>query len=221
MGFQGSLSFPANPVINQTVDYGGKTFKWTGKGWRQIKPAGWLVNPPGLELIAAGSANNVAVLNFVLTSFTARYRSFTWKLSNLVPVTDANSVRCRFSTDGGTSYAATGYNWAAGQAVDTPNTFAAGSGSDVAVLILCSAVLGNLTSEGMSVSIDLFAPKDAAQWTKVFCEGVFIDNVATPGARGAIGGGSLETAQDTDAVQFSMASGNILSVDYALYGWIG
>jgi hypothetical protein len=217
-----SFSLPPSPTIGQTYEYGGRTWQWDGRLWKQIAPAWLLTDPAGLVRLAYGSVNNVATLDFVLTSWTSKYRNFSFKLSGLVPVTDAVGFQCRFSTDGGATYnaGATDYDYAAQGTIDTAVAASLGSGGAALLAIASTATVGNGTGEGISASIELWKPTSAVLWNRITYLSYFISSAATPAGTAIGGGGAREAAQDTDAIRFMFSSGNISVGDYALYGWL-
>lgn len=218
-----SLSFPANPNINQTVDFQGKTFSWTGVGWKQITPAFPLFDPAGLVRLAYGSVNNVATLDFVLTSYTTKYRGFIWKFAGMIPVTDGVFWSLRVSTDGGASYdsGASTYHWQVIYAGETGTLSGVGVAADTSIGLTSNAasnMVGNATNEGLSGSVETWKPTNAALWSRFTSQVAFMDSNATSRIQACTGSGARNAAQDTDAVRFLFSSGNIASGDYAMYG---
>lgn len=173
----------------------------------------------GLQLLASGTVA-AATLDILLTSFTA-YRGFVIVLSGFLPATDATILYLRFSTDGGATYDATGYNYAFGEFDDAGaavTTVGNASGS-AAQIQLSNNNIGNGSAEGYNSVITLLNPSSTAFWSRVTHNGAFIDSSATPRLRGVYGAGSREAAQDTNAVRFLFSSGDIAAGNYALYGY--
>ncbi len=124
----------------------------------------------------------------------------------------------RFSTDGGSTYVATGYNWALWAVADDNSSGAQSSGSDTQITIAPS--IGNGAAEGYNGEVTLLNQTSAAFWSRVHHQGYAINNSATPMGTIFTGGGAQETAQDTDAVRFYFSSGNIAAGNYAVYGLV-
>lgn len=170
----------------------------------------------GMTLLASGSVSSAATLDFVLTSYTA-FRGISFLLDNFTPATDGTELEMRFSTDGGSTYISSGYNYAVGIRPDTGAVTALASGS--AGQLAIAYPIGNASNEGYSGQIWLPGQARSAAWPRIFHTGYFIDNAATPTGETCTGGGANETAQDVDAVRFLFSSGNIASGFYAMYGW--
>ncbi len=177
-----------------------------------------LSNLSGASLLTSGSASG-ATLDIVLTSYTA-YRGLRFVLSGFRPATDGAGLMLRFSTDGGSTYAATGYNWVRVGADDSTSsgnaTFAA-NGNDTSIVI-AGAEIGNGATEGYNGEITLLNQTSTAFWSRVTHTGYLITSDATPSGKFITGGGAKETAQDTDAVRFLFSTGNITAGNYAVYG---
>ncbi len=172
----------------------------------------------GMVLLTSGSASG-ATLNIVLTSYTA-YRGIKIFLSGFIPSTDAVALQMRFSTDGGSNYDASGYNYITNAWDDTGTNNLASSGSTTSILITWASAIGNGANEGYSGEITLLAQTSTALWSRVHHSGYYISATATPAGNYVMGGGARETAQDTDAVQFLFSLGNITSGSYAVYGLV-
>ncbi len=177
----------------------------------------------GMHLLTSGSASG-ATLDIVLTSYTA-YRGIKIFLSSLRPATDAVALWCRFSTDGGSSYDATGYDWgymylgSDDPAGSIPATTSTNVGSST-LIYLSSTNIGNGAAEGYNGEITLLNQTATAAWSRITHQGYYISSAATPKGGLIYGGGAKETAQDTDAIRFLFSSGNITSGNYAVYGLV-
>lgn len=170
----------------------------------------------GLVLLTSGTVSAAATLDNVLTTYTG-YRGLKFVLSGFRPATDGADFWIRFSTDGGSNYATSGYNWAllAGSS-DAPTPAGLGSGSDSKISL--GASVGSASTEGWNGEITMLNQTSTAFWTRVSYTGAYIDSVATPGGNYVTGGGAKETAQKTDAVRFMFSTGNITAGNYAIYG---
>jgi len=177
----------------------------------------------GLALLTSGTASSAATLDIVLTSYTA-YRGIRIVLSACIPATDGVALYMRFSTDGGSSYDATGYAYAnSGNRSDGAGVFAINSGSANQILTTQSAagnLVGNGTNEGVDLVVDIFSQTDTALWSRCIFTSVWVSNNATPETQIFNSGAVRETAQDTDAIRFLFSSGNISTVRYAVYGYV-
>lgn len=174
----------------------------------------------GIVYLNSGTVSSAATLDIVLTSYTG-YRGLVIILGAFIPVTDAVDFWIRFSTNGGSTYDASGYNYASGNINDaSAGTAVLTSGSANQILISNATGIGNGTTEGINLNIDLLSQTSTALWSRVSYTGHFIDATATPRGVASFGGGSREAAQDTDAIRFLFSSGNISSGNWAIYGYI-
>lgn len=172
-------------------------------------------------LIASGTVTNAATLDIVLTSFTG-FRALEFYLQSFVPVTDDVELWMRFSTNGGSSYDATGYAWVwngardgAAGAVDERNaadTKIPVSGRGATATQAISNVAGEA---GASLRVTLFN-RTAAVFTRINWQTGWY--TADQQQITAVGTAQREAAQDTDAVRFLMESGNISSGNYSVFG---
>jgi hypothetical protein len=169
-----------------------------------------------MPLLVSGSVSAAATLDLVLTTYTG-YRGLIFELYGFIPVTDATDLWMRFSTDGGSNYDATGYNyttWITNDVAATSATVASGSANQ----IVMASSIGNGATEGIDITIKILGQTNTARWCRARWESHLISSAATPAGTMMNGGGARETAQDTDAVRFLFSSGNIASGDYAVYG---
>jgi hypothetical protein len=172
----------------------------------------------GHALLASGSNTNQTQLDIVLTSYTA-YRGIIIELYAL-PLTDGVDLHLLFSTDGGSNFASTNYNFAFVATLDSGVAAGVGNGSSARIplnLTTANNQIGNASTEGWHGTVKMIKQTNTALWSRARFDGYYITNNATPAGCAVCGGGSQETAQDTDALRFIMSSGNI-TYEYAVYG---
>lgn len=169
----------------------------------------------GLVLLTSGTWSSAATGDIALTSYTG-YRGLKFVLSGLLPATDGVNLWVRFSTDGGSNYATSGYNYAMFAQGDAGAGAAVQSGS--AGQIIIAVDVGSASTEGYNGEVTLLNQTSGAFWTRITHAGYWVDSVATPGGAFGSGGGAKETAQDTDAIRFMFSSGSISAGNYAVYG---
>jgi hypothetical protein len=157
----------------------------------------------------------------VLTSYTS-YRALKFILESFIPATDDVELWMRVSTDGGSSYDATGYSYSQVFSLDSDNSAFGNSRSTSTTRLLIAGspsanqAVSNVAAEaGASAEIILF-DQTVSQWPKIRTQAIFMG--ATPDTIQMSGGGHREASQDTDAVRFLFESGNITSGKYAVYG---
>jgi hypothetical protein len=170
----------------------------------------------GLTLLNSGTVSSAATLDIVLTSYTS-YRGLVVLLSNFLPATDGVQFYLRFSTDGGSTYDASGYNYVILRSTDISAIASTGSGS--ASQIMVGTETGNQATEGLDARVEILSQTTTTRWGRVMFSAYQITEDATPAGRFVTGGGSREVAQDTDAIRFLFSSGNIASGSWAIYGY--
>jgi hypothetical protein len=174
----------------------------------------------GTRLLAQGSVSSAATLDIVLTGYTA-YRGIKIFLTGFRPATDAVTLGMRVSTDGGSTYdtAATGYE-GHGNLTRAGTNFPFGSLGTDRIPMAFGGTCGNGAAEGGTWEITMTGQTKTALWPRMHFIGSYISSDATPLCNCVSGGGSRDTAQDTDAVRFLFSSGDIAAGDYAVYGLI-
>ena len=178
---------------------------------------------PAVALLDSGTVTNQATLDIILTAYTA-YRKLELELINFVPATDDAELWCRFSTDGGSSYDATGYSFTmAWSSDDNPANFgnllsAAANQIRIAGHTTANYSVSNVASEGgADVKIDILG-RTTARFTRIR----YVGGYYTANQVGATlsGSGLREAAQDTDAMRVLFETGNIASGDWILRGYL-
>ena len=201
-----------SPVATVSGSSTGQVLTWVSTS---ADPTFQTPSVGGLVLLTSGTiAAPTATLDIVLTSYIA-YRGLKFVLYGFIPSTNAVELYVRFSTDGGVSYIASGYNYALWSVLDSAASGANASGSDSKIIVGVS--VGNGTTQGISTEMELFNPTNTALWSRVFFQSYLISSLAQ--GRIDIGGGAQESAQDTDAIRFLFSAGNIASGGYAVYGY--
>lgn len=177
-------------------------------------------NVGGLQLLNSGVVDDDATLDIVLTSFTS-YRALKFLLQSFVPATDDVELWLRFSTDGGSSYDATGYSYALATVADNSGTVtgivsAAANQILIAGHTSATAAISNVANEGGVDAEITIHDQTAARYSRARISSGYQSAAAVQIAQH--GSGQRENAQDTNAVRFLFESGNITSGGWALYG---
>ena len=163
--------------------------------------------------ISSSSASDSASITF--TSLSTTYRDFVIILSNILPATDAVNLLLRFSTDNGVGYdaGATDYEYAGVGLNDAASTVNFNSTGATAIIV--SSNLENAANGGTSGHVTIHNPQSTS-----FTRSTSYVSRVGGGSETAIqvGAGERSAAQDTDAIQFLMSSGNITSGTFTLYG---
>jgi hypothetical protein len=151
------------------------------------------------------------------------YRAYKLMLDSFLPATNDVSMLLRFSTNGGSTFVATGYRYA-GRGIDhnaISNDAVSSSATGIAISGLNGVAGGGLTNvaseTGLHSEVVIYRPAATGQYTRVRYDSVY--NIADNRVGRISGGGDLPTAQDTDAIRVIPSSGNIASGSWALYGY--
>ena len=152
-------------------------------------------------ITSTGAISNAATVSF--TQFdSSKYDHYQFWFQHVLPATDGATLYGHVSTDGGSNY-------------DTTNGNYHFNVNDAPGLIVSDAMGTDTGESGVSVVFTLFAPHMAV-YTYGFSSGIamltnsYVYSQAHATAHLA--------AQDTDAIQFKMSSGNIASGEIVMYG---
>jgi hypothetical protein len=175
-----------------------------------------------MALLASGTVSAAATLDLVLTSYIG-FRSLIINLQDIIPATDDTQLFMRTSTNGGSSYdaGASDYCYANFTFSSSETQLTDGSNGAAQIGISTNDANAKLTSDaGERANYAIHLPnrtgtgKCQVQWS-----GGNLGTTGTPACFSTIGTGFRDTAADVDAVRFLMSSGNIASLNYAIYGW--
>jgi hypothetical protein len=182
---------------------------------RELRKGDYL-QQAGLQRLAYGTVASAASLDIVLTNYTG-YRALKFVLTGYVPETDNTDLHMLTSTDAGVSFdtGASDYAWAEFFLVATAGGTSGDAGDNADSKIQLGSGYGNGTGENASLEVTLYDRTSAL--TKLI-EAMTV-NHDQGGAieRSSFVGARLSTA-DIDAVRFIPSSGDIASVDWAVYG---
>lgn len=177
----------------------------------------------GLVYLTGGTVSNAATLDIVLTSYTA-YRALKLVLHSFVPATDDVELWLRFSTDGGSSYDASGYNHAVLGLFDDGTVQNRPSASAAQILIAggssAALAVSNVAGEGGADSVVTIFGRTTARYTGcTFLSRLVAASGTATFSYVQVGQGAREAAQDTDAIRVLFESGNIASGAWSLYAY--
>ena len=189
----------------------GNVLTSDGTDWTSAAAAGggaW-------NFLSTVTASNSATV--VITSgITSTYGHYMLTMTDVVPANDAVNLRMRTSTDGGSTYdsGSNDYKFIAQNRNDSATTYSADLG-DTTHIRVCDSV-GNAADEGLQ-GIIYFAGPSGTVINKLFRMFVwYVDSGNN--AHTLDGVGMRDDVANVDAVQFYMASGNIASGVFRLYG---
>lgn len=162
----------------------------------------------GMFPITRATASGSAALEF--TGFdSTKYSSYILRLSNLIPATDAVSLRLRLSNDAGATYRTGAADYV---------LVAAGASTGAQIIVSdAGTTIGNAAGEhGISGTIWIHGPHSASVKTEAHADVTYF---TSPGGFARVSsGGAVATAEDNDAAQLSFSTGNITSGYAELYG---
>lgn len=163
--------------------------------------------------ISSATASSSASITF--TDLSSTYRDFIVVLSNVVPATDAVTLRLRTSTNNGSSYdaGASDYRWAISSGNTSSGEANAGDAADSFIRIRDE--VGTGTGEQISGWVRLHSPQTAAYFYTTYDVAAIASTALFWRTQGA---GVRTTAANVDAIEFTMSSGNIASGTFTLYG---
>ena len=171
--------------------------------------------------IATATASASAAITFTDLGGSI-YSALRVIMSDVAPATDNVDFYLRTSTDGGSTYDSSAGNYAYSgnvtQSGATNSPVASTGATQMAISGLGSGEqLGSGTNESYAGVLTVFDPS-AATYTRFKVEYCYSDEGGSNAiATGSMGGARLSAA-DVDAIQFLMASGNIATGEFTLYG---
>lgn len=158
--------------------------------------------------LATATASSSATVE-ITSGIDASYDEYIIRITGVRPATDNNSLQAQVSTDGGSTWLSS-------------NIYSIGDGAGTLVGqmdFVQGGGIGNASSDGYSGFITLSRFADAAEWKRVIADGIAIRNTAgtmyVDEERCAWG---VQTTSALDAIRFFMASGNVDSGEFTLYG---
>ena len=173
---------------------------------------GGVADPGKLELIETQTVSGVAQADFTsLGSYNVHFLT----VNDFKPNTDGADITLSLSTDGGTSFITSGYQYA--------NQYGYSNGSFGEIKstsysrIRISAAIGNATNETGSAYIYLYNLLDSGKYSFTTSQSFGIHPNTSLGGGFAFGSNVLPTAAEHNAVRVYPSSGNF-SADISLYG---
>lgn len=174
--------------------------------------AGWVK----LETIIASNQSSV---DFDSGNIDSNFRTYIFQITNCVFAADSAGFRMLGSTDTGSTYLTATDSYKYHNTIKTSNT---GTGSSVfsdndgTTFINLLTGWGNVTNEGLSGTIFLSNPSNAAIFKHVYGTVTGIDSGGN--SRGCGIFSSIQTTSAVNATRFLTNSANILSGTFELFG---
>jgi hypothetical protein len=174
-----------------------------------------LMNPStaALQLVATGTASGAATVDIAIPT---GYRDVEIHYYDIVPVTDAQTMYLRISTDSGSNYISTASYYTALDGRDSPGT-AFGIYSTAATAISLSSLMSNNGLVSNQTTIRIPNPAGSSFRKPI---GIVSDHFASTSAYYRLSGMGVYNAGNVDItnVRVFMNSGNV-SLGYRVYGW--
>ena len=152
---------------------------------------------------------------FIFFVYVVYETYYVFILSDVHPATDAQPLEMTLSTDGGSSYLSSNYEFAH-QGRTSGGTELSHAGTDDSVFDMSSNNVGNATNEQIACQIYLHKPAGTAGWKLINVLSTVVDNSAATCV--GIQGGVQRIQTAINAVQFKFGSGNIDSGIIKLFG---
>ena len=187
----------------------GNTKRDTVQGLLDLVPAA------GLSLLSSVTISSDATVSFT-GGFGGAHHHHVFIGSALIPATDSGTLTMVLSTDGGSSYASSGYEWLKHVVRDDTAVAAEVSASDSHLELTFNTAFGNAGAENWNFWIHMWFPEGTGA-THYAGHGAGIESSGKSQLDQI--GGSLTTAADTDAVRFLAESGAIASGKIDHYAW--
>ncbi len=176
--------------------------------------AGDLTVSSGLVLLAVASAASSATIDF--TGIDGTYDEYLIEFQNVVPANTGTQLFFRMSTDGGSSFVATGYSYAVLNNSSTAGTPAGGVGNATTQVRLDVGGLSNASANGgISGSLRLIAPAGTSHHKAILFHNVCYDGTSY---FNVVGTGVQAATSAVNAIRFYINSGNVASGLFKLYG---
>ena len=175
------------------------------------------VSGAGYDLLNTVTASNDANVTFNSTYITSSYKKYIVSVIDLVPSTDAQHLKFLASTDNFSSDLGS-YQ----RSISHENNQSSGNLDEVnassnmdPLQITGSGSCGSATGEGACFDFHLFNPSGSL-YKNVAILGTFMDNATS--MRMIIGSANITSTSAVNAIRFFMASGNIASGTFKLFG---
>lgn len=183
-----------------------------------------VTTPPGLTLLGTYTASADTSVDIgsgldVDAAIDDTYDEYIITVSNLVAATDNVAFYARTSTDGGSAFDSGAGNYEHGTHGFTSNAVPtaqyAGSASATEISTTPNFFTGNAAGESFNATISLHAPAGTNE-TQITWDATFTASAGTTSSEKGIG--ARLSAANVDAIRLFMASGNITSGEFKLYG---
>ena len=165
-------------------------------------------------LISEATASNSSTIEFT-SGFSSSYSYYTVEIDGMIPVTDGANLYLRMSTDGGTSFIATGYRWTDSYLNTTSSGWTSFNGNGVAQVQLTRQIGNASTDAPVGANLHLFN-LDASSESILMWETNYGNTSGV--LRRHVGGGGYDSNVIVNGLQFILSTGNISTGTFKFYG---
>ena len=206
------------PTGNVTADKFLKVASVSGSGTTGIGQLSFADAGGGAyEKLLTTTASNSGYIAFSNTYITSTYRDYKIVISNLKAQTGGQHIYLYFSTDNGSSYVTSGSKYDSTiKGRNSGGSDTNGSNASQDFLKITADTLGADSTRGCSGFIELIDPLDTSTKCEVYGQLGYFNNSDNRVTAQFAGNFRDETAVNNIAIQ--MASGNIVSGTFTIYG---
>jgi len=170
--------------------------------------------PSQLVKLSAQTASSSASISFT-SVITSDFTSYYVTLRDIVSGTNNEDLYVTYSTNNGTSYLSSNYKYAVFYVNSDGTTGFINSNSDSKIIL--TPTLSSTTSQSFSGNLNLFAFNQNVSYAMLMGNGVSWNNSSSK-SNTIMNVGCNTGTTAVNAIQFTMASGNIASGVFTLYG---
>lgn len=165
------------------------------------------------ELIGTASPSGATTVDF--TGLSSTYSVIKFVLRGIIPGTNNRALLLRVSTDNGSTFKTSDYNWSVFRSTASPTAENDPADSEIAISGDAQG-LGTGADEELSVEITMFNHASSSNPTQFSWMGAFYNNAATLNT--LLGAAFYAADTAVDAVRFLMASSATFSGEIRVYG---
>lgn len=211
-------------ILGKNPTTGSEGDLWYLSKFESNGDANWIqfsasVSSGAWNFLSSQKASNVADIRFT-TGIDSTYSTYALILSGVVPVTDDVVLKLEYSSDGGSSWIVTGYDFAAyghnldiGDIDESVTTYVPLTPNDQ-----LGDAISNITLRGFSGQV-MLTQLTTGDTPHADIHGSYLPStVLTTFFAGMNAGGAGPDATTVNALRFIMSAGNIAEGEFSLYG---
>lgn len=168
--------------------------------------------PYKLVLLSSKSASSSASIAFTST-ISSFYSSYFVRIRSVVPATNDKKLQMLWSTNNGSTYIGSGYQWGFRYAYAGSTGGRVGNASDSTIVI--NDFIDNGSGANANFDIQLFNMNQASKWPTCLTKGTVLNGGLLLSQNGF---GGLASSNQINAIKLQMSAGNITSGNFYFYG---